>query len=375
MKICFVGLNALPVLAREYNCHGVGGAELQMSLVAQALIKRNYEVSMVVADYDQQDGKIWSGIRTYKTYRLDAGLPVIRFIYPRWTTVWNALKRADADVYFTSCAGMMVGLIALFCAYFQRGFVFRMAHDWDCDPNHVLIRLWRDKKIYEYGLRRSDVVLCQNNRQQIGLRKNYEIDGVLIKSFVESPSYEFDLPQRDISVLWVSNVRSIKRPDLALELSMNLPSYSFHMIGGVVPGFTDLYEKLKNKASSLPNLIFHGRVPYHEVGDYFDRSRVFVNTSDSEGFPNTYLQAWRRGVPVVAFFDPDGIIQREGLGFAVNSMEEMQQAVQKLLVDDDTWHICSARCRTYMGKVHGDDVVLKPYIEAFETAVRKRKAV
>ena len=50
----------------------------------------------------------------------------------------------------------------------------------------------------------------------------------------------------------------------------------------------------------------------------------------------------------------------------------MRQAVQKLLLDDDVWLACSERCRAYMDQIHDDDVVLKPYIEAFETAVRKR---
>lgn len=373
MKICFVGLNTLPVLAREYNCHGAGGAELQMSLIAQALVKRNFDISMVVADYGQPDGKVWSGVRTYKAYRFEDGFPVLRFIHPRWTGVWRALKRSDADVYFTSCAGMLVGLTAMFCTHFQRGFVFRMANDWDCDPKRVLIRFWRDKKLYEYGLRKTDAVLCQNGKQLIGLKKNYSIDGVLIKSFVEQPLVSFSLQQRDVSVLWVSNLRYIKRPDIALDLAKRLPVYSVHMIGGVVSGFANLYSNIKNEASRLPNLTFHGQIPYHDVGEYFDRTRVFVNTSDSEGFPNTYLQAWRRGVPVVAFFDPDGVIRREGLGYAVSSLDEMQRAVQNLLENEEAWRSCSARCRAYMDRVHGDDVVLKPYIEAFNTAGRKRK--
>ena len=48
----------------------------------------------------------------------------------------------------------------------------------------------------------------------------------------------------------------------------------------------------------------------------YDRAKVLVNTSDVEGFPNSYLQAWIRGVPVVTLIDPDGVIEREGLGVA-----------------------------------------------------------
>jgi hypothetical protein len=40
--ICFVGLANLPVLAREYGQHGVGGAELQQTLLAKALAARGY---------------------------------------------------------------------------------------------------------------------------------------------------------------------------------------------------------------------------------------------------------------------------------------------------------------------------------------------
>jgi hypothetical protein len=67
--ICFVGLGNLPVLAREYGHHRVGGAELQQTLLAKALAAQGYDVSMVVADYGQPDGATWDGIKTYKAYR------------------------------------------------------------------------------------------------------------------------------------------------------------------------------------------------------------------------------------------------------------------------------------------------------------------
>src|SRR5712671_6809620 len=132
MKICFVGFHNLPVLAPEYRGHTIGGEAVQQTLLARALERRGHDVSMVVADYGQRDGEVWEAIRVFKAYSLEAGLPVLRFIHPRWTGMWSALTRADADLYYTSCAGMQVGLLALFCRRFRKRFVFRSASDTDC---------------------------------------------------------------------------------------------------------------------------------------------------------------------------------------------------------------------------------------------------
>src|SRR5687767_13223579 len=145
MKICLVGLDTLPVLARGFGQESIGGESVQQGLLASSLARRGYDVSVVVADYGQADGAEWDAIRTYKAYRLTAGLPVLRFIHPRWTGMWSALARADADIYYTSRAGMHVGLLALFCRRFDRRLVFRTASDSDCDPSRLLIRFARDR--------------------------------------------------------------------------------------------------------------------------------------------------------------------------------------------------------------------------------------
>lgn len=373
MKICFLGLENLPVLANEYNKHGIGGEQVQQTLLARALSQRNYQVTMVTADYGQPDGASWQGVQVFKAYRPGAGIPVIRFLHPRWTGLWSALGRADADVYYTSCAGMQVGLTAMFCRANGKGLIFRLAHDTDADPARLLIRYTHGKILYEYGLRRADAVLSQHGRQRHMLAHNYGVESQVADMMVDPPGRELPLAERDVSGLWVNNLRDFKRPDLALELARRLPQRHLHMVGGPQLGFTEMFEIIQQEAAALPNLTFHGRVPYHDVGDFYDRARVFVNTSDSEGFPNSYLQSWRRGVPVVAFFDPDGLIARDGLGYAVGSMEDMAQAVEKLLTDDAEWHACSDRCRRYMERHHGEDVVLKPYIEAIEHAHRAQQ--
>ena len=55
-RICFVGLENLPVLAAEFEQRGVGGAQVQQTLLARALVRRGFPVSMVVGDYGQADG-------------------------------------------------------------------------------------------------------------------------------------------------------------------------------------------------------------------------------------------------------------------------------------------------------------------------------
>jgi glycosyltransferase involved in cell wall biosynthesis len=135
-------------------------------------------------------------------------------------------------------------------------------------------------------------------------------------------------------------------------------------VGGAVPGHDEVHALLQAALAGVPQLTYHGAVPYHAVNDLFERSRVFVNTSDTEGFPNSYLQAWIRGVPVVAFFDPDGTIAREGLGLVVRNMGEMATAVRQLLEDQARWMEASERCRRFMAAHYDEQSILSPYLEA-----------
>jgi glycosyltransferase involved in cell wall biosynthesis len=373
-RICFVGLRNLAVLAREYNAHGIGGEEVQHTLLARALAARGYEVSMVVMDYGQADGAEWEGIKTYKTYRSEDGLPVLRFFHPRWTGVWSALKRADADIYYLSCASLRVGLTSLFSRQHRRKLVFRIASDMDCEPQKLLIEYnyWRDRRIYEYGLRRADAILAQSVHQQNAMKGNYGLSSTVASMLVDQPRDVSTFEQRTIPVLWVSNIRQLKRPDLVLEFAAGTPEIAVHMIGGSIADSANLFVEIRQRASALRNVMFHGQIPYHEVNDYFAKALVFTNTSDIEGFPNSYLQAWSRGTPVVAFFDPDGLIAREGLGVAVRNMEEMRAAVRELTTNRERWLATSARCAAFMRREFNDDRILAPYLETFRRLTDQR---
>ncbi|MGZ4869146.1 MAG: glycosyltransferase family 4 protein [Halobacteriota archaeon] len=367
MKICFLGMDNLPVLAEEFKAFGIGGEQVQQTLLARSLTGMGHEVRMVVYDYGQADRQAWDGIVTHRAYRPDDGIPILRFVHPRWTKTWRALRDADADVYYVSCAGMQLGLVAMFCKLYKRKLVFRVAHDTDCRPDALLIQYWRDKKLYEYGLRRADLVLVQSYQQQLEMLSNYRVKSVVAKMLVQPPRQKVT---RDIDVLWVNNLRDFKRPDLFVQLAERMPHLSFCMIGGKQENFSELYEHIRKLALALPNLQFLGRIPYQEMSSYYGRARVFVNTSDSEGFPNSYLQAWIHGTPTVVFFDPDSIIQRQRLGHAVNSLDEMCQKIEELIGNEGELDDFSQNCRQYMKSAYADQAVLGTYVSGMEEVCR-----
>jgi glycosyltransferase involved in cell wall biosynthesis len=364
LDVCFVGLENLPVLSRAYSRHGIGGEQVQQTLLARALAKRGHAVSMVVADYGQTDGEVIDGITLFKAHGLNEGLPVLRFFHPRITKLWAALDRAQAQVYYVSCASAQLGIVALYARLHQKRLVFRIASDTDCVPDQLLIRLWRDKRLYTLGLNLADVRLAQSEQQRRAMQANYGLPSRIAAMLVDPPLHERPYTERDIDVLWVNNLRPLKQPELYLELARRLPQLSFHLIGGPQAGSEDLYQRIATDAATIPNLHFHGQIPYHDVNDYYERARVFVNTSHTEGFPNSYLQAWRRGVPTITFLDPDQLIHRWGMGSHVKGIDSMAHEVLRHARTVTTWSGASARAHRYIDTHHREDAVLDTYIQA-----------
>lgn len=362
--VCFVGLGNLPVLAPEYADQPSGGSELQQALLAKALARRGWPVSMIVFDHGQADGATWEGVRTLKAYRPEEGLPVLRFLHPRWTKLRSALRRADADVYYTSCAGAHLGQTVLFARHRGRRVVFRIASNSDCDPRKLLVRYRRDRLLYRYGLARADLVLAQTAQQQRALRQNFARESRIAPSLIEPAERSPPLRERDIDALWVGHIRSFKRPDVLLEMARRLPGLRFHMVGGRMPGSERLFDAVRGEAEALGNVTFHGAVPYLEARSLYERARLFVSTSDIEGFPNTYLQAWSHGTPVVAFLDPDGLLERYAMGRAARTVEDMCAAIAALSHDEARWRQASAHAAEYMQQHRDEGTVLGPYIAA-----------
>jgi glycosyltransferase involved in cell wall biosynthesis len=363
---CFVNHYAWSVFSGENVPGGhIGGEEVQHSLLATEFARRGLRTTLVTGDFGQGKDIQHQNVRVLATFNEKVGLPGVRMLHPRLSGLWRALGRADSRAYYVSCAGAVVGYVAAFCRTHGRRMVFRVASDADCKPNDLLVSTWKDRWLYAWGIRQADAILVQTDHQRELLRSNYGVDSRKVSMLVPMPDKVADDRQRDIDVLWLANLRSVKRPEWIPELAKLLPEVRFTMAGGPYGGQQALFDSIKGASVNLENLTFCGPVPFHETAALFARTRLFLNTSSLEGFPNTYLQAWANGAPVVATFDPDGVICQHTLGRATSSLEETASAIRHLLRDESGRCEASRRGRQFVEQ-HNGAGALRSYLEAME---------
>ena len=360
--ICFLAPSTWPMLSGDTKIPIIGGAEVQQSVLAPALAARGWRVSMICFDYGQPDETRVRGVTVYRMHKPGEGIPVLRFLHPRLTSLWSALKRVDADVYYQRTSAVYTGFMAYFCRKHRRGSIYAGASDVDFLPGREEIRYARDRKIFQWGLRNVDRLIAQNPQQQRAIKENYGRDSVIIPSTCMPGAGSRADPNG--YVLWAAAVRPQKNAEMMLEIARRLPHVPIVIVGGPDAGKRqhEYYESIRAAAASLPNVRMAGFVPYAQVDQWFDGARLFVNTSRYEGFPNTFLQAWARGIPTVAFVDTgsrsaDGAPPYE----VVADVSEAAWKIDRLMKDDAAWRRASQRAAEHFRAHHSVDAVAAMY--------------
>lgn len=145
-------------------------------------------------------------------------------------------------------------------------------------------------------------------------------------------------------VVWVGRIAHAKRLEMLLDMAELAPDITFEVAG--MPDPAGPYaEALVNRGNSLANVRMLGRVERHKVPELYTSAVCLCCTSIHEGFPNTFLEAWSQGVPVVSTFDPDGLIADRGLGAVSDSAEGLLDEIRKLMASREAW--CAASKRGY----------------------------
>jgi len=151
------------------------------------------------------------------------------------------------------------------------------------------------------------------------------------------------------SILWVARAESWKQPEMFIRLAQKFPQEKFTMICPPAENNPDYFKIIKAKAKQISNLQFIAWVPFNKIDAFFRKSRVFVSTSFSEGFPNTFIQAAKNMTPIVSYqVDPDKIISQNKLGFCAKGDEKMlTEYLKKVLRNQKFWRRLSDRAYQY----------------------------
>jgi glycosyltransferase involved in cell wall biosynthesis len=153
-------------------------------------------------------------------------------------------------------------------------------------------------------------------------------------------------------VLWIARLQPWKQPQLFIELLKGICNkpYRFCAIGRA--SGQEHYEKLFKKAETeYPQFSYLGEISHQQVLNLLQQAKLLVSTAESEGFSNTFIEAWLCGVPVLSLtVDPDDLIKVEKLGKITSDIEQMQQELEKFMTDDTYYLQYSNHCRTFAEK-------------------------
>lgn len=369
MKICIVANNAYGALTGEESGH-IGGVERQTALLSEWLVDNGHNISVITWDEGGQPIEYVNGLKIIKLCKVTDGIPILRFFTPRWTSLISALKEANADLYYHNCAEYVTGQVAFWAKANKKPFIYTVASDADCELDLPNLKSKREEYLFRYGLTHANLVITQTRKQQQLLQKNYEIDAQVINMPAMPPQYKENFKREALftkqKVIWVGRLHKVKRVEWLIEIAEKLPEVNFEIIGPVDNTADHMVETLR-RIKEAQNINYLGKVSRTDMPAIYQNASILCCTSIYEGFPNTYLEAWSYGVPVITTIDPDDIIKKEKLGYHAITINDFLIHIKTLLNNTDNWEQASLNSQNYYLHNHEQESVMKKFEQAFTT--------
>jgi glycosyltransferase involved in cell wall biosynthesis len=253
----------------------------------------------------------------------------------------RTLRELQPDLIYEQMKQSYTAVCASYARRANIPFFLHIASEWDLNPAAVPFGFSKHTpfEVIEavagnWGLRRASHIIAQTAAQASKLSERFGREAaVLIRNFQPVPTV---LPVRTpgpIRVLWVGNIKPVKRPELYVELARRFAGRNdvhFDMVGR--PWQHPEGDKLLQEIAKLPNFKFHGELPIERVNELMCSAHLYVNTSAHEGFPNTYVQAWAHGAVLLSLVvDPYDGMEDLGIGFCTGTLERMQVTIEDLI--------------------------------------------
>jgi glycosyltransferase involved in cell wall biosynthesis len=347
------------LLISQYFPVHIGGAEQQTYHLAQYL-----QASMDIHYLTVSNQPIESREPGTTIWTIPYRRRLHRFLGPcyllDYRRVWEALQRIEPHLIYTQYAGAHMGIAARYARSSPCPLIWHIASSYDVQPfRRGLLRTlpfdYLDQRMTEYGIRHADYIFGQANYEQDLLRQNYGRScDLIVGNWHPEPTVPCT-KEPPVKVVWVANIKPLKKPETFVELAARLRTVTqaeFLMIGR--PTGARQQRRLEAQIRNVGGLTYLGEKSNDQINRILGTSHILVNTSDYEGFPNTFIQAWLHEVPVVSLHvDPDDLLTRQGLGFHSGSLDRLVQDTRNLIEDADLRAHIGKKARAYATEHHG----------------------
>lgn len=362
IRVCFVSFSAYPLFDKSEVCVQ-GGAEVDTYMIATELARDSkYDVHFITGDFGQPDVTKIENVTIHKTKSLK--FPVRSLI-----SIWKALKKSDCDVYFKKGASLLTALAAFFCRTHHKPFVLRTSHKSECDGSYIKSQFFRGLA-FRWILKIAKQVFVQNAQDSESLLKTTGIRSIVIPNGHRITNLSSSLRKW---ILWVGRSVAFKRPGLFIKLARDFPSEQFVMICQTTRGDKNVNKPVKKDSlleeiKNITNLKLIDYVPFHQIDTYFEQSKVFVNTSDSEGFPNTFIQACKCAAPILSLaVNPDDFLNKYNCGLCANNNWNDFVEMFRQLQNPEMMQIYGDNGRRYVQENHDIAKIIMQYKNFFES--------
>lgn len=337
-SICFI----IP----RFVTFSTGGAELQVHNLSQQFLKMGWHVELVCRGSNHQKQIKESPFCDPRIrYRYYPPSPLLCFEF--FSVFWRLCQTRTFWLYNRTDDAATAAMV-LFARLTGKKSIYALACDDDASLGKYrnLYKQIRYKNILkrwlrladafildgmiEWAKRKSSLVFCQTASQEEAFEKNFHRPAEIVPNsfnFTNSTQSE-----KENIVLWVGNFRATKQPAIFLEIAQQLrhhENWQFVMIGEPDEATRPLLEQMDH----LPNFTCLGSLSYGETHHWFQKAKIYINTSSIEGFPNTFIQAWLSKCHILSLnSDPDGLLTRKGLGQVFhNQMEALTSHLDQRL--------------------------------------------
>jgi glycosyltransferase involved in cell wall biosynthesis len=280
------------------------------------------------------------------------------------------MRRADADVYVYRGAPRKAAVVNVLARVLGGRFVYHLANDEDLRSHREALST-PFRRAFDYAVSSAEAVVAQTERQATMVEQRYDRTPRIVPNGY--PPLENPTPDgHDGFVLWVGRLDpEQKRPELVLDIADRCPDVEFLVVG---PSGTDeesstaIIEQLED----AHNVTYEGVIDPDTIHSYYARAACLLNTAAYEGFPNTFLESWRTGTPVLSLdVDPNRFVSTsDTLPFADGDLDRLANHVRRCVTDEAARSTWGDAARTAFEREYTIDTVADEYTEVLRDACR-----